>query len=302
MIDEYVNKLIENLPNHHKKLQKLNLVLDGGIFNGSYLIGALYFVKELEKRKYAKIERISGCSIGSLSAFLYFIDALDLIPKLYDIIKNDFKTNFTLNSLKSLKEYLHDRIPNDICCKINGRLFICYNDIKNKKKVVKSNYKNIDDIIETIIKSCYVPFLIDNKMLYKNKYIDGINAYIFKSEPGKKILHMELFGYDKIIYCLNIKNEKTNFHRILSGLLDIHSFYIKNCNTPMCSYVENWNIINRFNYNAKLVLELIIINILYFIKYIKKYISDDIKDNIFIKIGGKITFDIFCILMDTYCL
>ena len=115
MIDEYVNKLIENLPDDSKNLQRLDLVLDGGVFNGSYLIGALYFIKEMERRKYVKIERISGCSIGSVVAFLYLIDALDVMPKLYDIVKNDFKNNFSLNSIKTLKLFLHDRIPDDIC-------------------------------------------------------------------------------------------------------------------------------------------------------------------------------------------
>ncbi len=302
MIEDYVNKFIENLPDDSKKLQRLDLVLDGGIFNGSYLVGALYFLKEMERRKYVKIDRISGCSIGSVVAFLYFIDSLDLMPKLYDIVKNDFKNNLSLNTIKTLKLHLKDRIPADICSKVNGRLFICYNNIKNRKKCVKSTYKDVDDIIESIIKSCYVPFLIDNNVSYKKKYIDGINAYIFKREPNKKILHMELFGYDKFIYSLNIKNEKTNFHRILTGLLDIHSFYIKKSNTSMCSFVGDWNIINKFNYNLKLVLEFIVIYVLYFINYIKKYMPHDIKDNILIKIISKISFDIFSILMDTYFL
>ncbi len=302
MIDEYVNKFIENLPDESKTLQRLDLVLDGGIFNGSYLIGAMYFIKEMEKRKYVKIERLSGCSIGALVSFLYFIDSLDTMPKFYEVAKNDFKANFSLNILKNIKFYLQDRIPDDICSRVNGRLFICYNNIKTRKKIIKSNYKNVDDIIETIIKSCYVPVLIDKNIFYKKKYVDGINAYIFKSEPGKKILHMELFSYDKFTYSLNIKNEKTNFHRILTGLLDIHSFYIKKSNTPMCSYVENWNLLNKFNYNLKLALEFIIINVFYFISYTKKYIPEDIKDNIFIKILSKISFDIFSILMDTYCL
>ena len=77
MISEYVNKLIENLPNEMKtnKLPlKLDIVLDGGVFNGSYLIGALYFLKEMEKRNYIYIERVSSCSIGSIVGLLYFID------------------------------------------------------------------------------------------------------------------------------------------------------------------------------------------------------------------------------------
>ena len=302
MIDEYVNRLIENLPEETKKLQHIDLVLDGGIFNGSYLVGSLYFLKEMERRRYIKIERISGCSIGSIVAFLYYIDALDLMPKLYEIVNQEFKKKYTLNTLKSLKTYLQERIPNDICLKVNNKLFICYNDIKKQKKIVKSTYKNVDDIIDTIVKSCYIPFLIDNNMLYKKKYIDGINAYIFKKKENRKILHMELFSYDKFIYALNIKNEKNNFHRILSGLLDIHSFFIKKSNTPMCSFVNDWNIINKFNYRLKIIGENICLYIIYAIIYIKKFIPQEIKDNLLIKITTKIIFDIFSLILESYCL
>ena len=302
MIDEYVNRLIENLPEETKKLQHIDLVLDGGIFNGSYLVGSLYFLKEMERRRYIKIERISGCSIGSIVAFLYYIDALDLMPKLYEIVNQEFKKKYTLNTLKSLKTYLQERIPNDICLKINNKLFICYNDIKKQKKIVKSTYKNVDDIIDTIVKSCYIPFLIDNNMLYKKKYIDGINAYIFKKRENRKILHMELFSYDKFIYALNIKNEKNNFHRILSGLLDIHSFFIKKSNTPMCSFVNDWNIINKFNYRLKIIGENICLYIIYTIIYIKKFIPQEIKDNLIIKITTKIIFDVFSLILESYCL
>jgi hypothetical protein len=302
MIDEYVNRLIENLPDETKNMQHIDLVLDGGMFNGSYLVGALHFLKEMERRKYIKIERISGCSIGSVVAFLYYIDALDIMPKLYELVNAEFKHKYTLNTLKTLKILLQERIPNDICSKINNKLFICYNNVKKRKKIVRSTYKNVDDIINTIIKSCYVPFLIDNNMLYKKKYIDGMNAYIFKKQENRKILHMELFSYDKFIYALNIKNEKNNFHRILSGLLDIHSFFIKKSNTPMCSFVNDWNIINKFNYRLKIIGENVCLYIIYIIIYLKKFMPEEIKDNLIIKLATKIIFDIFTTTLETYCL
>lgn len=301
MIEQYVNKLIENLPNHSKNLQKIDLVLDGGIFNGSYLVGALYFIKEMERRKYIKIDRISGCSVGSIVALLYYIDALDLMPDLYKIVNQEFKTKLLFNTNDILRQNILKRIPQDICSKINNKLFICYNDIKNNKKVTKYVYKNIDDLFDTINKSCYIPFLTDNNLLYKNKYIDGINAYIFKREYGKKILHMELLGYDKFIHSLNIKNENTNYHRILTGLLDIHNFFIKNSNTSMCSYTEDWNIFNKCHHNFKLIIEKLIVYILYLSNYYKKYLPKDIKDNILSKIISKIIFDIFSIFLETYC-
>ena len=302
MIDAYVNKLIENLPSEAKVFKKIDLVLDGGVFNGSYLVGALYFLKEMERRNYIEIDRISGCSIGSVVGFLYYINSLDLMPKLYEIVNYEFKQNFTLKMIKNLKQHLKNRIPDDIISKVNGKLFICYNNIKNGKKKVKSYYKNVDDIFDAIVKSSFIPFLIDNNMMYKKKYIDGINAHIFKKENNKKILHMELFSFDKCTLAINIKNEKTNFHRIMSGLLDIHSFFIKNSSTHMCSYVEDWHIINKFNYGIKLLFEKIIIYVLYLINYFKKYFPKDIKDNILFKIISKVIFDIFSLVLENYCL
>ena len=157
-------------------------------------------------------------------------------------------------------------------------------------------------MIDTIVRSCYVPFLIDNNMIYKKKYIDGINAYIFKKQENRKILHMELFSYDKFIYALNIKNEKNNFHRILSGLLDIHSFFIKKSNTPMCSFVNDWNVINKFNYGVKNIGENICLYIIYAIVYLKKIIPEEIKDNLMVKMATKIFFVMFSAILETYCL
>jgi len=304
MIEKYINKLIENLPDETKNKQRLDVVLDGGIFNGSYLVGALYFLKEMERKDYVSIERISGCSVGSIVGFLYFINALDIMPKLYNIVKNEFETKFSLKTLKKIKMYLKNRIPKDVCSLVNDKLFICYNDVKNNKKIVKSRYKNENEIIDTIIKSCYIPFLIDSNVYYKDKYIDGINAYIFKKENDKKILHMELLGYDKFSYSLNIKNERSNFHRILSGLLDIHCFYIKKTSTSMCSYVDDWTFINKLNYSLKLFIERIIVLLFFITHYIKTHFLQelDINDFLIVKIISKCSFVLFSVILETYFL
>ena len=305
MINEYVIKLIDNLPDDLKNSKtplRLDLVLDGGIFNGSYLVGALYFLKEMEKRNYIVIERISGCSIGSIVAFLYFIDALDTMPQLYDIVKKDFMEKYNLLIVKELKGHLQEKIPDNICEKVNKRLYICYNNIKKGKKTVKSQYKDIDEIMNTIIKSCFLPYLIDGEMLYEQAYIDGMNPYIFNVEQGKKILHLDLFGYDKIGYLFNVKNEKTNYHRILSGLLDIHNFYIKQSNTQMCSYVNDWSFTNiGFNY-VKILIEKLCIYLTYFCIYFKNCLPCGFEKTVLYKIISKITHEIFIILLETYCL
>jgi len=304
MINEYISKLIENLPDKIKNRaepETIDLVLDGGVFNGSYHVGALYFLKEMERRKYIKINRISGCSVGSIVAFLYFIDGLDLMPKLYDIISNEFKNKMQLSCLKEIKKHVKERIPKNLLENVNNRLFISYNNIKTGEKRVKSTYKSVDEIINSVIKSSYVPYLIDGNLLYENKYIDGIVPFIFK-ERENKILYLDLYGSDKVGYLFNVKNEKTNFHRILSGLLDIHGFFIKECNTSMCSYVNDWNYSYIAFNNCKLLFEKICIYIIHCIMFIKSRIPDEFKENVAYKIMSKISYDIFVILLENYCL
>ncbi len=278
MINNYVNKLIDNLPNTFvKNPLEIDLILDGGLFNGSYLVGALYFLKEMEKKKYIKINRISSCSIGSIIAFFYFIDYLDIVPKLYNLVLTNLKQKYNLNLITNLKQILQDNVPIHILNKmnfyLNNKMYISYYNIKKGRKIIKYNYKNVDDIINTIIKSCFIPFLINGNMLYKKQYVDGINPYIFNKNTNKKILYLDLFGYDKISYFINVKNEKTNYHRILYGLLDIHTFFIKEKNTSMCSYVDDWNILNKSRIFFKNSIEKICIYIIYFIFFINNYID-----------------------------
>lgn len=302
LIDIFIYNLPDNLKNKNNPIV-IDLVLDGGVFNGSYLIGALFFLKEMEKRNYIKIDRISGCSIGSLLGFLYLIDSLDLAIILYDTFAENFKENFNFEIYKNLKMYLQDRIPDDVCNKINNKLFIKYNNIKKATQKVKYIYKNENEIIDTIIRSSFFPYILDGTFAYKKKYFDGFNPYIFKKRSNRKILFMDLAGLDKLSFILNIKNEKNNFHRILTGLIDIYTFYIKQTETSMCSYVNDWNYFNKLRFSIRQLIESLIFFIIYFIQFIKKYItSNKYTNNILCTIVSKITYDIFIIFIHKYCI
>ncbi len=304
MINEYVTKLIDNLPDSITQSTKpiiIDLVLDGGAFNGSYLIGALHFLKEMEKQNYVQIRRISGCSIGSLVAFIYFINELEMVNNICEIAMADFKEKRALPFVKNLKSLVISKTPSDICSKINNKLFVSYYNLNKNKKVVKSVYKSPEHLINTIVKSCFIPYLIDGNIMYENKYIDGINPFIFKEEIGVKILHLNLFGADKLQNLLNIKNEKTPSHRIMTGLLDIHNFFIKQSDTPMCSYVNEWTPMTKTVYNFKIVLEKIIILLIYVLVYFEKYTQHYFHDTIGYKIIVLIIKDIFAILFDHCC-
>ena len=70
LMDTY---LVVNLPKG-ENLGSIDLVLEAGAANGSYQIGCLLYLKELENQKKVKIDRISGSSIGAISGFYYFTD------------------------------------------------------------------------------------------------------------------------------------------------------------------------------------------------------------------------------------
>lgn len=304
MINEYVTKLINNLPDSITQPVTpiiIDLVLDGGAFNGSYLVGALQFLKEMEKRNYVQIRRISGCSIGSFAAILYFINELEMVNYICEIAMNDFKEKRSLPFVKNIKEHMISHIPEDICSRVNNKLFVSYYNLGKNTKVVKSVYKSPDNLINTLIKSGFIPYLIDGNIMYENKYVDGMTPYIFKEEPGVKILHLDLFGMDKLTNMFNIKNEKTPTHRVLTGLLDIHSFFIKQHSTPMCSYVNEWSTVTKTTYNFKLVLEKMIILIIYALLYFEKYAQPYFKDTVVYKIAALVCKDAFIILFEHYC-
>jgi len=301
MIKKYVEKLIKNLPNSSRKLQTIDVVFDGGAFNGSYLVGAAYFLKSMEEKSFIKIDRISSCSVGSVVSLLYVANRLDVFPQLYRLLSGNFKNNHQMNNYFSICEKLKHCLPENICELMTNKVYITFHDLKKNKKIVKSKYKSLDDLFETIYKSCFLPILMDGNLLYKNRYMDGGNSFIFKREPKKKILFLNLMSYDKLGSLFNIKNEKTNHHRILSGLLDIHNFYIKESSTQMCSYVHTWGLLDKVHLIIKKFIEYFII---YFIKvyvYLKKIISPEIYDNIFGKIIGKIVKEIYVLLIDHYC-
>jgi hypothetical protein len=269
---------MENLPEHITKRKtplKIDLILGGGAFNGSYILGALYFIKELEKKNYIIVKRMSTCSISTILGLLYFTDNLDRVNELYLELVDDLKNKGNLSKLYEIKNLLKQNIPNDIGSFINDKLYICYNNVNVCKKRVVNKYKDIDKLFDIITRSCFIPFMIDYKPTYKNKYIDGIIPYFFKSKNKKnrKIFYLDVYTLDKIIYTINIKNEKNNYHRLLEGMLDINKFFIKNCNTTMCSDLDKWSLYNYGIYYIYIIIQYISLRIINIINRIQNIIN-----------------------------
>ena len=248
MIKELVCVLIKNIESCNIKEKEIDLIISGGAFNVSYLVGCLYFIREMIEKGLIKINRISTCSASSIMGLLFIIDKVDIfVDKLYELLVSSFKKNknviFDDESLASIVKILEEELPEDVLSKVNNRLYITYYDVMECKQIIKSKYESVNDIFNTIKRSCFIPYITMNKFMQDNKYIDGGTPYIFNKENGKNRLYINLCGADKILESIVIKRDKIVMHRILGGVLDIHNFFFKCKKTSMCNYVEDWNII-----------------------------------------------------------
>lgn len=258
-MDVFIDKLINNLPEDN--LGSINLILDGGAFSGSYILGSLYYLKSLESCGKIQIDNMSGCSIGSILCILYKLNDLDYCCDVYSKIRNHFKEYGNLYIINEVMNDLLGKMKEDFYLSCNNNVYLTYHDVEKNTCVVKSIYENNEDIIETMTKSSYIPYICGDTALYKNKYTDGLKPYIFKN--GRALFINLCMDYKYIVGMLNIKDEINNMERILTGILDIHDFFIKKRSSSMCYYINEMNLSQKILHIFRLIIIKIIICIFY---------------------------------------
>jgi len=265
LYETYINKLIENLHPNEFKGQQIDLVLDSGGFKGTYMYGALLYLKQLEKKNKIKVGRISGSSIGAVLGMLYISDKLDLYEDFYDEVAKDFKKNMNFNKFNELIEIIGKSSDKSLYKKLNDKLFVNFFDVNEKKELVVSNYNNNLHVIECIKFTSYIPIITDGNLHYKNK-VDGARPFIFnsRSKYENNILYIDLNFIGKINYYLNNTHDKNGASCILKGIMEIHDFFLHKSNTTMCSYVNNWRM---YDYGFHRFKELIWVVFIYFMMF-----------------------------------
>ena len=271
-----VDKNCVNGSNGSNDILDLDITMSGGAFNANYLVGCLYFLREMQNRNNIRIHRLSTCSASSLIAFLFLTNNLELFQyKLYEMIVTSFRNNktfiFTESTLQNMMEVIKCSLPldNETTLKlINKKLYITFFDVKRRKKIVKKQYKTLHDVLETIKKSCYIPFVTMNELLYCNRYVDGCTPYIFKETGKRKQLFISMLGKDKIKDSIVLKNDKNGMHKIINGMLDAYYFFFRGCKgTSMCSYIDNWSFLTNLKYELLNIMSFVLCNLLHFYSF-----------------------------------
>mgnify|MGYP005636681503 CR=1 FL=1 len=274
----YISALIENI-DKEKIPKNIDLILDGGLFNGAFEYGILLYLKELEKIDLLNIDRISGCSIGSIIGLLYLTGSIDENIHIYEEMITAIRETLFLDKISSI---IHDIVNKYVTNieRLNNKLYITYYDITTMQQIVCSTFKNKEELIQILIRSTYIPYITDGKIQYDDRYIDGCSPFIFQ-KTEKKALFIYLSTFKNIKSMVYIKNEVNIWPRLMSGVIDVNNFF-SGSNSSFCSYVNNWNITD---FTLIQIREILIFCILILIKlslFAKEIIPKNMKENIYI--------------------
>lgn len=234
-----IHSLIKNIEKPEKPYE-IDLIIDGGGFKASYIVGNLLYLKEMEKLGLIKISRISGTSVGSLLGLLYFLDELKIVYKLLPILSSKYRENYNFSKTFDIIKFKMYNIIREkgIDC-FNNRLYINYFDMKENKTILSNTYENFDSIYNKIHYSCFIPFIFNGEPTLSNK-IDGILPFIFPKRENTKILFLSTINIRNIhsLHEILVFNDKNISYKMLQGILDMHSFFI-NKTATMSYYIDN---------------------------------------------------------------
>jgi hypothetical protein len=239
ILRQYINALSVNIkPELLPK--ELNLIFDSGAVNGLLGIGAALYIHHLEQLNYLKINKISGCSIGSLIAVWYICGCPDKMYNHIDTLFSYYKETKNFFIFEQIVTQVIDELFTsdlEMSNRLNGILYINYYDTKKCKQRVISNFKNCAHLKQCIIRSSHIPFLTSNCHKYQGRYIDGIAPYIFPANAKCKNLFIQLIKFTAPLKSLNIKREKNIYSRLIRGVVDTNDFFL-NDSTELCRYVD----------------------------------------------------------------
>lgn len=230
-------------------VEPIDLVIGGGAFNGAYGLGAVLVIKELEIQKKVRVERISGCSIGGLLALAYLCDICSEVEKMFSSMRDCLKKDGCMHSLREMiTNIVEQTFIDDETTILNGRLFLTYTDLTTMSPIVTSEYKDKASLIEALMRTCFVPLLIDGKVSLEDRYVDGFVPHIFK-DGARDSLYVNLIDYETLFKVIVTRSEANSHYRIMQGAADASHFFVEG-NSRMCCWVSKWGITQYITHRA----------------------------------------------------
>jgi len=248
----------------------LDLVISGGAFNGTYAIGSVMLIKQLELENKIKVDKISACSIGSIVGLSYIMNNFNMTNQLFVELKKCLKINSNAACLREIVSkcvYLFFKSDEKMKTLLNNRFYLSYNDISDCSFHVIKEYTDREHLIDCMTRTMFVPYLINGSLKLDNRYIDGIYPYIFKNSD-KKVLYVELIkDSTDLMKCIVTQKEKNEHYRVIQGVSDAAKFF-QNEGSERLSWYGDWSIIKIAKYNIIYLTLMIIVILLDFLSSI----------------------------------
>ena len=128
--------------------------------------------------------------------------------------------------------------------------------------------------------------------------MDGFYPYVFPCCEGKKVMHFNIHRFDKLFHGISIKNEKTNYRRIIAGILEAHTFFAFGNATSICSFVNDWTPIDWIEHSLYLAVLKMVVWLLH-----KMYKLTNVLDKAGISFGYyKLLAVCYTTFIQTYCI
>jgi hypothetical protein len=269
LLRQYINALTVNLHSVGEP-KPLNLIFDSGAVNGLIGIGAALYLHHLEKIKHIKVNKVSGCSVGSLIALWYLCGCPETIYSHIETLFAYYKKHKDFFIFEQMvKAVIQQFFITDAAVgeKLNGILYINYYDTKKCKQRVVSKFKNRAHLTRCIIRSAHIPFLTSKSHKYQGRYIDGIAPFIFKIDKNTscKNLFIQLIQFTRPFDSLRVKKETNIYSRLLRGVVDTNEFFI-NGSSSVCSYVNYKTRIHLWYRQYVVLFILYVVDLFFFFK------------------------------------
>ena len=220
-IHEYAKSLLLNVNKDNMPTTPINLIFGGGNLNELGGLGVVFYIKQLEENGLIKVNKISGCSQGSLLALLYACNLSKYnITYLTDLFTNYLVTQQTQQTQTQAPQ-THTQAPHiginmdmfmergytelvtqtvshlfpsggsgsgddaaALMLPLRNKLYITYYDTKRQKQKVTKRFKHPQHLIECILRAGHVPFFTDGTYKYKGRYVDNVVPLLFADADG----------------------------------------------------------------------------------------------------------------------
>jgi hypothetical protein len=281
--DAQIKNLVSNLKHvmimdkdQDRDILTINLVLEGGGFNGLYEYGSLLLLREMERQNLIRINKISGASIGGLLAFLYLTDLLDEYITVYEDVREYWKEHNNLSVVKDKVHHLIEKLntpisgdqytEEDLLSRFNKRFYLSYYDIERRQQIVQSDYTSLEDVKNALLRTSHIPLVVSDQFCENSHYIDGGYPHIFSQREmngREKTMYISISHYEKLYNTFQVR-EQNSSARILEGILKCYELFYANRNNSMCSFVSHWSYKDYFLLRLKQLLILIVVHTLSF--------------------------------------